>query len=99
MMRYIAVDAKTGTPVHISRDKRDSHVKFWFLPRILCLNCPDKLYAPGPEKGVTNFEIHLRSPNHRDRVADRIAQTKVIATSAPTFINTNANAPPNLIPA
>ncbi|KAI9047895.1 hypothetical protein LZ554_007697 [Drepanopeziza brunnea f. sp. 'monogermtubi'] len=41
--------------------------KYMFLPRIRCNDCPGKLYTPGPERTVGNFEVHLRNRQHRDK--------------------------------
>jgi len=40
---------------------------------VKCLDCPGKLYTPGPEKGVNNFEVHLKNKMHREKVEARIA--------------------------
>lgn len=36
--------------------------------RIRCTDCPGKLYTPGPEESLTNFEIHLKNRAHRAAV-------------------------------
>ncbi|KAB5558213.1 SNF5-like protein [Coniochaeta sp. 2T2.1] len=51
-------------------------VRFWYVPRIRCLDCPGKLYTPGPEMTVTNFEVHLKNRLHCEKVAARVAQHK-----------------------
>ncbi|KAH9068168.1 hypothetical protein EDB83DRAFT_2222754, partial [Lactarius deliciosus] len=38
--------------------------------RVRCLDCPGKLYIPGDS--MSNFEVHLKNRNHRDRVAERV---------------------------
>lgn len=43
------------------------------LWRIKCLDCPGKLYTPGPEESLTNFEIHLKNRQHRANVTARLA--------------------------
>lgn len=40
--------------------------------RIRCLDCPGKLYNPGPGETLTNFEIHLKNRAHRANVATRL---------------------------
>ena len=74
-MRYTAVDTKDDKP--ISLGGAESPVppdhKFYYYPRIKCKDCPGKLYTPGPDYGVDNFEVHLKNRHHRDRVASRIA--------------------------
>ncbi|KAK0438999.1 hypothetical protein EV421DRAFT_1713899 [Armillaria borealis] len=43
--------------------------------RIRDVDCPGKLYKPGPGETLSNFEVHLRNPVHR-----RAAERRVIAT-------------------
>ncbi|KAF5348011.1 hypothetical protein D9758_010011 [Tetrapyrgos nigripes] len=40
--------------------------------RIKCVDCPGKLYKPGPGKTLSNFEVHLKNRQHRQRVNDRV---------------------------
>ncbi|MCO5585237.1 hypothetical protein L7F22_039170 [Adiantum nelumboides] len=42
--------------------------------RLRCQDCPGKLYTPGPEQSLTNFEIHLRNRAHRANVAKAVQQ-------------------------
>ncbi len=80
-MRYCAVDTETETPVHF-RNNVDlpPNVKFMFLPRIRCLDCPGKLYMAGPGMTVGSFEIHLKNRQHRKNVDGRAGY---ITESAP----------------
>ncbi|KAJ3035715.1 SWI/SNF chromatin-remodeling complex subunit [Rhizophlyctis rosea] len=39
--------------------------------RIKCLDCPGKLYQPGPDETLGNFEVHLRNRTHRATVNAR----------------------------
>ncbi|KDN48178.1 SNF5-domain-containing protein [Tilletiaria anomala UBC 951] len=39
--------------------------------RMRCLDCPGKLYTPGPGESLNNFEIHLKNRAHRAAVAKR----------------------------
>ncbi|KAJ7481525.1 hypothetical protein FB451DRAFT_1443853 [Mycena latifolia] len=41
--------------------------------RLKCLDCPGKLYTPGPGETLSNYEVHLRNRLHRQRVNDRMA--------------------------
>ncbi|KAK0205137.1 hypothetical protein DFS33DRAFT_1427586 [Desarmillaria ectypa] len=43
--------------------------------RIKCLDCPGKLYKPGPGETLSNFEVHLRNNTHRRVVEKRVAAT------------------------
>ncbi|KAH9906381.1 SNF5 [Xylariomycetidae sp. FL2044] len=74
-MRYTAVDTSTGTthPIPQNGEPLPPHVRFYFFPRIRCLDCPGKLYTPGPEMTAGNFEVHLRNRQHKDRVEQRLA--------------------------
>ncbi|KZV84892.1 SNF5-domain-containing protein [Exidia glandulosa HHB12029] len=40
--------------------------------RIRCIDCPGKLYKPGPEQSLVNFEVHLRNRLHRAKVSQRL---------------------------
>nr|CDI55247.1 related to SNF5-component of SWI/SNF transcription activator complex [Melanopsichium pennsylvanicum 4] len=40
--------------------------------RVRCLDCPGKLYTPGPDESLNNFEIHLRNRLHRANVNKRV---------------------------
>ena len=42
-----------------------------YVPRIKCLDCPGKLYIPGPGTGVNNFEVHLKNRIHREKLLRR----------------------------
>jgi hypothetical protein len=44
--------------------------------RIRCLDCPTKLYSPGPGETLSNFTVHLRNRDHRRRVTGRLAATE-----------------------
>ncbi|KAI1261150.1 hypothetical protein F5Y18DRAFT_402757 [Xylariaceae sp. FL1019] len=75
LMRYSAVDTTTGAPYQIPQGPQPvpAHVRFYFLPRIRCLDCPGKLYTPGPDTSASNFEVHLKNKAHKERVEARIA--------------------------
>ena len=78
-MRYTAVSLETDLPVGVKTNmegKTPNDVKFMYYPRIKCLDCPGKLYTPGPETGVTNFEVHLKNRVHREKVDIRVAAAK-----------------------
>jgi len=44
--------------------------------RVKCHDCPGRLYNPGPEETLNNFEVHLKNRQHRERVEARIAKKK-----------------------
>ncbi|KAI3621498.1 swi-snf complex subunit [Moniliophthora roreri] len=47
-----------------------NHEAVW---RIKCIDCPGKLYHPGPGETLSNFEIHLKNRQHKQRVHERLA--------------------------
>lgn len=47
-------------------------MRWMYLPRIRCHDCPGKLYTPGPAMTVENFEVHLKNKAHRERVQARL---------------------------
>jgi SWI/SNF-related matrix-associated actin-dependent regulator of chromatin subfamily B member 1 len=73
-MRYSAVDTTTDTPVQMpsANAPLPPNVRFYFLPRIRCLDCPGKLYTPGPEMTAQNFEVHLKHKAHKEKVEARL---------------------------
>ncbi|KDQ13788.1 hypothetical protein BOTBODRAFT_360492 [Botryobasidium botryosum FD-172 SS1] len=55
--RPVPPNAPTGAPLE------------W---RLKCVDCPGKLYTPGPEESLQNFEVHLKNRMHRGNVNKRI---------------------------
>ncbi|KDR74964.1 hypothetical protein GALMADRAFT_249934 [Galerina marginata CBS 339.88] len=41
--------------------------------RIKCLDCPGGLYTPGPGETLSNYDVHLKNRQHRQRVNERLA--------------------------
>ncbi|KAH6654016.1 hypothetical protein BKA67DRAFT_516936 [Truncatella angustata] len=74
LMRYTALDATTNVPCSMPQagNPISPNIKFCFLPRIRCLDCPGKLYTPGPEMTAINFEVHLKNRAHREKVQARL---------------------------
>ncbi|KAH8801479.1 hypothetical protein F5884DRAFT_806759 [Xylogone sp. PMI_703] len=73
-MRYSAVNAATEMPVAAPQPGQSTEgIKWMYLPRIRCNDCPGKLYTPGPETTVAGFEVHLKNRFHRERVDARVA--------------------------
>lgn len=74
-MRYSAVDTNTLAPVANPNNlQQGQKIKYQYLPRIRCHDCPGKLYTPGPGMTVDNFEVHLRNRQHKERVEERLAK-------------------------
>ncbi|PQE32277.1 snf5 smarcb1 ini1 protein [Rutstroemia sp. NJR-2017a WRK4] len=82
MMRYSAVSTTTELPVTVPPGAVPEGVKWMFLPRIRCHDCPGKLYTPGPDTTVGNFEVHLKNKGHREKVNARVANTTGAAAAA-----------------
>nr|BAM72038.1 Snf5 [Coprinopsis cinerea] len=57
--------------------------------RIKCLDCPGKLYTPGPGETLNNYEVHLKNRLHRQRVNERLSGN---APAAPQSANGNGGA-------
>lgn len=57
-------------------------VQFFYLPRIRCHDCPGKLYTPGPDTTVGNFEVHLKNRLHREKVDARVGKSTGAGTGA-----------------
>ncbi|CAG8234667.1 unnamed protein product [Penicillium salamii] len=75
VMRYSAVDTNTLAPVANPNNlQQGQKIKYQYLPRIRCHDCPGKLYTPGPGMTVDNFEVHLRNRQHKERVEERLAK-------------------------
>lgn len=71
------VDAETELPCPGPAPGQSSEgIKYLYLPRIQCNDCPWKLYAPGPGTSVGDFEIHLKDKQHQERARWRIWERK-----------------------
>ncbi|KAL8294224.1 hypothetical protein RB597_008023 [Gaeumannomyces tritici] len=71
-MRYCAVDRESNRVVSMpTTDQIPPNIVFYFIPRIKCLDCPGKLYTPGPGTTAENFEVHLKNRAHREKVNQR----------------------------
>ncbi|KAI9801104.1 MAG: SWI/SNF chromatin-remodeling complex subunit [Piccolia ochrophora] len=73
-MRYAPVDTMTGLSVPSTALNQASppNVNHTWIPRIRCIDCPGKLYTPGPGTTVEGFEVHLKNRNHREKVESRV---------------------------
>lgn len=75
LMRYSAIDTRTQQQTRIDSlppgSTPPAHIKFQWLPRIRCNDCPGKLYTAGPNLTVENFEVHLRNRQHLEAVRRR----------------------------
>lgn len=84
VMRYCAINTKTDTPVQMPQGGKElpPDLEFVYLARIRCLDCTGKLYTPGPETTVGNFEVHLKNRQHREKVTMRVAKQQSAVGSA-----------------
>ncbi|KAL4256396.1 hypothetical protein AB1N83_013899 [Pleurotus pulmonarius] len=65
-----AMQAKyTNDRFEITRKVTASTAGDWWIK---CLDCPGKLYTPGPGETLSNYGIHLRNRQHRQRVNERV---------------------------
>lgn len=81
VMRHSAVDTTTMMPVGNPAQANNTRLKYQYLPRIRCLDCPGKLYTPGPGMTVENFEVHLRNRQHKERVEERVKREAAASAS------------------
>ncbi|KAF2835147.1 SNF5-domain-containing protein [Patellaria atrata CBS 101060] len=74
-MRHTAVDRMTGQQIRMDPlppgTPLPANVKYQYLPRIRCNDCPGKLYTAGPGLTVENFEVHLKNRGHKAAVDAR----------------------------
>ncbi|KAA8564120.1 hypothetical protein EYC84_012101 [Monilinia fructicola] len=83
MMRYSAVSISSETPVPAPpQGTTPEGIKWMYLPRIRCHDCPGKLYTPGPDTTVGNFEVHLKNKGHREKVNLRLGNSSQGAGSS-----------------
>ncbi|KAF3402316.1 hypothetical protein DPV78_003647 [Talaromyces pinophilus] len=73
LMLYAAFDISTMMPVVATNtDYPNPKLKYQFLPRIQCLDCPEELHVPGPGMSVRNFKMHLEESQHTQRLEERV---------------------------
>ncbi|CAL3964950.1 unnamed protein product [Diplocarpon coronariae] len=73
LMLHSPVSTITGAPCSdtlISTNPAD--IKYMWLPRIACEDCPGKLYIPGSGKTVCNFQLHFKGVQHKTNVEERL---------------------------
>jgi SWI/SNF-related matrix-associated actin-dependent regulator of chromatin subfamily B member 1 len=83
-MKYAVVNTETGKPVNPAPPPGTplpDDVQYMHLPRIRCLDCPGKLYTPGPETTVGNFEVHLKNKQHLENVKARLKASRAASAS------------------
>src|SRR5436190_20424446 len=92
MMRYTAVDPHTGLPLaNAAGTHSGQKLSYKYFPRIRCHDCPGKLYTPGPDMTVENFEVHLKNRQHKEKVDERHARQGNEVPAAAVRANTFAS--------
>ena len=71
-MRHMAIDKNDTTVTVQAGQPTPPDIRWVYLPRIRCNDCPGKLYTPGPDETINNFEVHLKNRMHRDKVTNRV---------------------------
>jgi SWI/SNF-related matrix-associated actin-dependent regulator of chromatin subfamily B protein 1 len=70
-MKPYPIDPSTDKPVKADEPAPDN-VKYQYLPRIKCNDCPGKVYSAGPQDApAENFEVHLKNRVHKEKVDTR----------------------------
>lgn len=79
-MRFYPINKETLTPAKIEPlppgSEAPPDIKFQYLPRIRCLDCPGKLYTARPGRVIEDFEVHLRNRSHKDQVDKRLGRSR-----------------------
>ncbi len=77
-MRYTAVSTISDLPQPLVPNEPISpDTKFMYYPRIKCMDCPGKMYTPGPGITVDNFEVHLKNRLHKEKVKQRKRENRM----------------------
>ena len=81
-MRYTPVSTTTDFPISLRpTEPAPPDTKYVYYPRIKCLECPGKLYSPGPDLGARYFEMHLKHKVHREKVDKKLGKTVQLSSS------------------
>ncbi|KAG4437128.1 hypothetical protein IFR05_007390 [Cadophora sp. M221] len=77
IMRHYPVSTVTNMPCSepAAGQPVPADVKYMWIPRIQCEDCPAKLYIPGSSRSVTNFVFHLKNQMHTSNVEKRLRYT------------------------
>jgi SWI/SNF-related matrix-associated actin-dependent regulator of chromatin subfamily B member 1 len=71
LMKFYTIDPATKLPVKSDQRPPPINVKYQYLPRIKCNDCPGKLYSAGTGLTTDNFEVHLKNRLHKEKVEER----------------------------
>ena len=81
-MRYTPVSTTTDLPISLrSTEPAPPDMKYVYYPRIKCLECPGKLYSPGPGPEARYFEMYLKHKVHREKVYKKLGKTVQLSSS------------------
>lgn len=50
----------------------EGNIKYAWVPRIKCNDCPGKQYTAAPDNAEENFAVHLKNRLHTQRVDARL---------------------------
>ena len=71
-MKHTAIDTSTNPPTMIPMPpdpvNAPAGVRYKYVPRVRCGDCPGKIYVP------LGFESHLKNKRHRENVEGRIGK-------------------------
>ncbi len=67
-MKLYPVDPLTKSVIKSDGGNIPENVKYQYIPRIKCNDCPGKVYNPGPGQTADGFETHLKNKFHKERV-------------------------------
>jgi SWI/SNF-related matrix-associated actin-dependent regulator of chromatin subfamily B protein 1 len=76
-MKLTAIRRDNNEVVRQDNPTEPGNIKYQWLPRIKCVDCPGRLYTAVPENPAENFEVHLKNRGHRDKVEARRAGKRV----------------------
>lgn len=73
-IRNLPPGSSPPDPVALPNSDKKQKVKWMYVPRIKCTDCPSKLYnaVPPPEDTAGKFEVHLTNSKHRAAVRERL---------------------------
>lgn len=61
-------------PLVLPNSSQQVKIKWMWVPRIKCFDCPQKLYTAVPEDTAAKFEVHLTNSKHKAAVKERLGE-------------------------
>ena len=74
-LRYTARNQDNLADTANRLSQRPQDLRYDYLPRIKCLDCPAFLIPLGHPQRFENIEKHINTPLHKERVAKRLGQS------------------------